>query len=154
MTFKTTISSLILACLCMLAGPALFAQKKPISIDWLTLATTVYETSEETQEGFTYQKPTFNDAILALEGKRVRLTGYMLPLTVDQDLYILSRYSFTECYFCNPNSGKASVIELKLRKDGKRFPLDKTMRWEGTLTLSKDPFGLTFILEDAVVVKG
>jgi hypothetical protein len=44
-------------------------------------------------------------------------------------------------------------VELRLRSDGKHYRLDAPMRWEGVLTLSKDPYELSFVLEDAVPVK-
>lgn len=123
------------------------------AIDWELLATVEYKANDKEKAGFLFRKPTFSDTLESLEGKRVTLAGYMLPLTVDQPLYILSKFSFTECFFCNPASGKETVVELHLRGDGKRYKLDAPMRWEGTLALSKDPYGMSFILEDAVPVE-
>ena len=137
----------------LLMVSAFSSQAQTVTIDWETLATVEYRTSKKEKGGHTFQKPSFSDTLLALEGERVQLAGYMLPLTVDQELYILSKFSFTECFFCNPSSGKESVIELRLRGEGKHYRLDAPMRWEGVLTLSKDPYELSFILTDAVPVK-
>lgn len=136
--------------LCLFSGGS-YAQV--VEIGWPVLATVEYKVSKKSHDKMTFQKPTFSDTLIALEGQRIRLSGYMLPLTVDQPLYILSRFSFTECFFCNPKSGKETVVELHLRGKGKRYQLDDPMTWEGKLSLSKDPYGLSFILEDAIPVE-
>lgn len=124
------------------------------TVDWETLTDISYkEKSSKTVDGFTFQKPLFSKKVSEFEGKRVRVTGYMLPLTVDQHLYILSQFSFTECFFCNPASGKASVLELRIKGKTKRYRLDETLTWEGTLRLVEDPYGLCYVLEEAVEVK-
>lgn len=140
-------------CIAVLLMVTVSSRAQTLSIDWPLLATVEYKESDKEREKMMFRKPKFSDTLQVLEGQRVRLAGYMLPLTVDQPLYILSRFSFTECFFCNPKSGKETVVELHLRKEGKRYQLDEPMVWEGTLSLSKDPYGLSFILEDAIPVK-
>ena len=98
-----------------------------------------------------HQVPRFGPAVKALAGKEVQIKGYMLPLTVDNQLYILSQYPFTECFFCG-GAGKETVIELKLKKEGK-FDIDESTVIRGILRLNDNPLELSYLLEAAEPVK-
>lgn len=93
-------------------------------------------------------EPYFGAIPTSLEGKQVSLQGYMLPLTVDNKLFILSKYPYTECYFCGM-AGKETVVELKLANPNWKFGLDEPVNMAGTLKLVKSGEGLVYMLENA-----
>jgi len=96
--------------------------------------------------------PQFSAELKALDGKEVRIAGFMLPLEAGkkQKRILLTRMPVT-CTFCLPGGGPESVIEVHLRK-----PLDYT--WEGVvlsgrlLLLPDDPSSLFYRLVDAAQV--
>lgn len=92
--------------------------------------------------------PTFDSTAQALAGQRVRITGYMLPLTVENKRYILSRYPYTSCFFCG-GAGKETIIELHLDRP-QAFDIDTRTTVTGTLSLVSDPLAPAYRLEAAV----
>ena len=46
-----------------------------------------------------YWKPQFGPQVLAAEGQDVYITGYVIPVDLDEDFYVLSRYPFANCFF-------------------------------------------------------
>ena len=46
-----------------------------------------------------YWMPKFGESVVASEGKAFYITGYMIPVDVDEDFYVLSRYPFANCFF-------------------------------------------------------
>ena len=59
-----------------------------------------------------YWMPAFGPQVMAAEGKEFFITGYMIPVDVDEDFYVLSRYPFANCFFCG-GAGPESVIDLR-----------------------------------------
>lgn len=96
--------------------------------------------------------PQFSPELKALDGKEVKIAGFMLPLEAGkkQKRILLTRMPVT-CTFCLPGGGPESVIEVHLRK-----PLDYT--WEGVvlggrlMLLPDDPTSLFYRLVDAAQV--
>ena len=121
-----------------------------MSIDWYDLEEVSFAKPESGHKGPVYGAPHFPQTIKNLEGKTLTIQGYMLPLTVDNQLYVLSRYPFTECFFCG-GAGKETVIELKLARE-MHFDLDEEVIIQGKLRLVDDPLQLSFVLEDAIQV--
>ncbi len=93
--------------------------------------------------------PQFSPELKALDGKEVKVAGFMLPLEAGkkQKRILLTRMPVT-CTFCLPGGGPESVIEVHLRK-----PIDYT--WEGVvlsgrlMLLPDDPTSLFYRLVDA-----
>ncbi len=113
-------------------------------LPWSSLADVRFADSPLYKKGGT---PTFGEKVKSLEGQTVILQGYMLPLTVDNKLFILSRYSYTECYFCGM-AGKETVVELKMLDQKWKFDLDEPVKVQGKLRLSYAPDGMAYILEE------
>lgn len=125
--------------------PIIAVSQTPIT--WKTLS----QLELVPKRGGQYEKPRFSDALKALDGQQVTITGYMLPLTVDRDEYILSMRPYTDCYFCG-GGGIETVMELKLQEKGQKFKLDDQLTFTGILRLNSKPYELIFFLENAVVV--
>jgi len=118
-----------------------------VNIDWYTLSHVNFSTPEADHRAPVYGAPSFGDTVKALEGQTVILDGYMLPLTVDNKLYVLSKYPFTECFFCG-GAGKETVVELRLQKE-MRFDIDEPVTIQGQLRLVHDPMEISYQIVDA-----
>lgn len=117
------------------------------TIDWHTLSHVSFASPDPSHRSPVYGKPTFGEPVKAIEGHTVVLHGYMLPLTVDNKQYILSKYPFTECFFCG-GAGKETVVELKLADD-LSFDIDEPVTIQGKLQLVYDPMQISYQIVDA-----
>jgi hypothetical protein len=132
--------------------PFLVKASTPSTIDPKGLNPLPWEVLAETTLDRKY-RPTFAKYLQELDGKRVRMTGYMQPLGEDPDL---SSFLVIEnpvgCWYCEmPELPGIVLIEL---------PMDKTLRptrgvvtVTGKLTLnSKDPENFLYTISNAKVV--
>lgn len=117
------------------------------AIDWQILSHVKFVQEDQSNRDPVYGRPIFEPSVKSLSGKEVIIEGFMLPLTVDNQLYILSRYPFTECFFCG-GGGKETVIELILAEDWE-FDLDEQVTVKGTLVLVDDPLQISYKLVEA-----
>lgn len=138
---KTIRVSLLSLSLCVFFALQANAQTK---INWPLLAKVSYEDPIEESEGV----PVFDEMITVLDSQIVEIEGYMLPLTVDNQRYILSRYPFYNCYFCG-NAGRETVIELHPRENEWEFEIDDKVKIRGKLILVADAQSLIFELVEA-----
>tara|TARA_B100001057_G_scaffold15258_1_gene14463 strand:+ start:1396 stop:1986 length:591 start_codon:yes stop_codon:yes gene_type:complete len=95
-----------------------------------------------------YWKPTFGDIVNGLEGKEVHITGYMIPVDLDEDFYVLSRYPFANCFFCG-GAGPESVIDLRFEgKSPRVYQTDERLTFAGKFRLnSDDVYQMNYILD-------
>lgn len=98
-----------------------------------------------------YWMPAFGPQVMAAEGKEFFITGYMIPVDVDEDFYVLSRYPFANCFFCG-GAGPESVIDLRFPDKSERaYQTDDRLSFRGTLRLNADDvYQMNYILEGAV----
>ena len=98
-----------------------------------------------------YWMPEFGPQVIAAEGKEFHITGYMIPVDVDEDFYVLSRFPFANCFFCG-GAGPESVIDLRFSTREKRtYQTDDRLTFRGTLRLNADDvYQMNYILEGAV----
>lgn len=123
-----------------------------VAVNWEQLGDISFAVKNSHSDDMIWNKPKFGDSLKELDGKQIRISGYMLPLTVDRKEYILSRYHFSECFFCG-NGGPETVMELKLKQEIKKVVLDHPVDFVGTFRLNKTPYELVFVLEEAVLVR-
>ena len=98
-----------------------------------------------------YWKPTFGDIVNGLESKEVHITGYMIPVDLDEDFYVLSRYPFANCFFCG-GAGPESVIDLRfVGKSPRVYQTDERLTFAGKFRLNADDvYQMNYILDGAV----
>ena len=98
-----------------------------------------------------YWMPKFGPQVIAAEGKDFFITGYMIPVDVDEDFYVLSRYPFANCFFCG-GAGPESVIDLRFPgKSERAYQTDERLTFRGTLRLNADDvYQMNYILDGAV----
>lgn len=142
----------ILITLLVLVGIATSVKSQTI-ITWEVMKDVTFEEvfSEEFQ-GY-YQVPKFGKKISSLNGKKVQIRGYIIPVDVIQDYYVLSANPYSSCFFCG-GAGPESVMEVQIvgKHDGLR--MDQIITFEGKLRLNPDDiYQLSYILEDAKVIE-
>ena len=98
-----------------------------------------------------YWMPEFGPQVIGAEGKEFFITGYMIPVDVDEDFYVLSRYPFANCFFCG-GAGPESVIDLRFpNKSERTYQTDDRLTFRGKLRLNADDvYQMNYILEGAV----
>lgn len=121
---------------------------------WSLFAKTKFEAkyNEKAREYFLY--PNFPADLKALVGKEITLEGYHLPIDVEDDAYIiLSKYPFSQCFFCG-GAGPESISEVYFKEKQAKFEPDQYIRIKGKLKLNDaDIEHGNFIIQEAVLIK-
>lgn len=98
----------------------------------------------------------YPEAVGALHGRTVRVTGYLLPLDAHTSprRFLLSALSLAECYYCEP-TGPGTTIDVRAA-ESVRMQTTRRVRIEGRLVLlarrGRYNDGLVYRLDDARVV--
>lgn len=123
-------------------------------LTWQTLEDVSFKDVFIEEMGAYYWKPTFGPKVKALEGKPFYITGYIIPVDVDEDFYVLSRYPYANCFFCG-GAGPESVVDLQFKGKSKRaYQTDERLTFVGTFRLNSDDiYQMNYILKDAVEFK-
>lgn len=102
-------------------------------------------------DGYEIELPKFGSKAIALQGKKIFVKGYLIPLSEsgDNGKYMFSSLPFNSCFFCG-SAGPETVIEL-LPKQKIKFS-DNAIVVEGVLFLNdKDINHHMYMLKDAIV---
>jgi len=139
----------MITCLLVFNKQVALAQVK---VTWSMLSDVKFEDKYNEEVEAYYWYPTFGDAPKAYEGKEIYVSGFMIPVDVSGDFYVLSRYTFDMCFFCG-GAGPESIVELKF-KDGKlprTYKMDERVTFKGVLRLNADDIDhCNYILEGAI----
>ncbi len=136
----------------VLAGLFETAQSQKI-ITWDVLKNVDFDEvwSEEFQAY--YMVPKFGKAIQSLDGKEVQIRGFIIPVDIVQDYYVLSANPYSSCFFCG-QAGPESVMEVQMVKQYDGLRMDQVLTFKGKLRLNVDDiYQLNYILEEAEVVE-
>ena len=97
--------------------------------------------------------PAFAPSIRGLEGNEIQVSGYIIPVDVGQDFYVLSANPNASCFFCG-FGGPESIIELQLVDRSAIYSVDDLLTFKGKLKLNwEDMMHFNYILENATHVK-
>lgn len=121
-------------------------------LSWEILLDAKFKYTYDVEQDIWYNKPTFNDKLKKLEDKEVVVEGFMVPVDVTGDTYVLSAFPYSACFFCGA-AGKESVMEIRMKDDNQRFKMDQMLTFKGTLELVDDVYGLMYLLKDAEVME-
>lgn len=125
------------------------ATAEPVKLSWETLRDVTFKKKWYAEESVYMLYPTFGQSIHKLSGKTVDLTGYILPVDLEANVYVLSAFPYSACFFCG-GAGPESVVSLKFKKTGKKFKTDERRTFRGTFKLNADNiYELNYILADA-----
>lgn len=122
------------------------------TVDWAKLGEVRFVERIDLSSGYLIEKPRFSKAIKALEGKTIEISGYILPLSMADDVYVLSRFPYAACFFCG-GAGLESVMRIWFKDRGNSYRMDQYVRLRGVLTLSDSGEGLIYLLEKAEEVR-
>jgi hypothetical protein len=123
----------------------------PIKITWETLRDVTFKKKWYAEESVYMLYPSFGPNIAKLNSKEVLLTGYVLPIDMETNLYALSAFPFSACFFCG-GAGPESVVGLKFKKTNRKFKTDERHTFKGTLRLNADNiYELNYILENVEI---
>jgi hypothetical protein len=137
--------------LLLLLSTASLAQPAPEG--WGLFAKTKFEAkyNDKSAEYFLY--PVFSPELTAMVGKEVSLEGYYMPIDIEGNAYIiLSKYPYSQCFFCGA-AGPETICEIKFKDKPGKFEMDQFLRVKGKLKLNENDIEHgNFILEEAVMV--
>ena len=122
-------------------------------IDWLMLRD-VYYKSEYKDEVYGYmQIPFFGKGVEDLDNKEVKITGFMLTLSPDEGIFVLSQNPYADCFFCG-YGGPESAIELRLKPGYDSFLMDELVTVTGTLRLNREDVSSgVYVMDNAVAIR-
>ncbi len=129
--------------------PAAYSGAEPIEITWEELMDIRFRLRYYTEVDMEMLAPVFPQALKAIDGKRVTITGFIIPFDEEQELLALSANPFAACFFCG-RASPASVISMYLKNSGKRYKMDDFKKLSGILHLNLDnPNEFYYVLRDA-----
>ncbi len=122
-------------------------------IDWKFLAKVKFEDKYYPEYEAWYLYPVFPEEIKALDGKQVIIKGYMIPMDVEDGMFALSAYPFSNCFFCG-GAGPESVMTIKFKGSHRKYKTDDVVTMVGTLKLNNSNLEeFNYVLENATEVK-
>ena len=100
-----------------------------------------------------YMVPKFSESVKEMDGKEVQIRGFIIPVDIVQDYYVLSANPYSSCFFCG-QAGPESVMEIQMIKKYEGLRTDQVITYKGTLKLNVDDiYQLNYILEDAEIIE-
>jgi hypothetical protein len=124
----------------------------PVKLTWETLRDVTFKKKWYAEESIYMLHPTFGPSIQKLKNQPVVITGYILPVDLDANLYVLSAFPFSACFFCG-GAGPETVMTLNFKKGMRKFKTDERLTFQGTLKLNADDiYQMNYILEGAEIV--
>ena len=100
-----------------------------------------------------YMVPKFSSSVKAMDNKEVQIRGFIMPVDIVQDYYVLSANPYSSCFFCG-QAGPESVMEVQMVKKYEGLRMDQVITFKGKLKLNVDDiYQLNYILEDAEIIE-
>ncbi len=126
--------------------------EEPLKVTWEMLRDVTFKKKWSAEESMFVLYPTFGAKVANLKDKEIVLTGYMIPVDVDANVYVLSANPYSSCFFCG-GAGPESVVQIKFKKSTKRFDTDDRVTVKGKMKLNADDINeLNYILENCDVI--
>ncbi len=126
-----------------------------IDVSWKKLARMDFEERFNDSFNMMIAYPIFHPQVQALNGKPIRIDGYVIPFeeTGNASIVILSAFPFSSCFFCG-GAGPESVMDVQLKKAGRRFTRDDKITFQGKLRLNETDLDyLNYILDEAEILE-
>jgi hypothetical protein len=84
---------------------------------WPVLAKLTYKKEYDELLGIKVDKPVFSSELRALEGKVIRLKGYIIPTDgyKSHKEFVFSAFPYSSCFFCGA-AGPETVLEVMARQ--------------------------------------
>lgn len=106
-------------------------------VSWNTFAQVTFRKEFSETFGFevNVKPPEFSKELMALNGKEIRVKGYVIPVDVELGMYMVSANPFANCFFCG-NAGPETVVELFPTENFPRFSTDQVVIFKGILQIN------------------
>lgn len=120
---------------------------------WKTLAKITYKKEYDDLMGFKIDKPVFSESVRALEGKTIKLKGFIIPTDgyKSHKEFIFSAFPYSMCFFCG-GAGPETVMEVSA-KEPIKYTTDSIIL-QGTLRLNDDDINrLMYKIENVILIK-
>ena len=106
-------------------------------VSWNTFAQVTFHREYSETFGFevNVKPPEFSKELMALNGKEIKVKGYVIPVDVELGMYMVSANPFANCFFCG-NAGPETVVELFPRGKFPRFATDQMVTFTGILQIN------------------
>lgn len=125
--------------------------KAPVKLTWEILRDVTFKKKWYAEESIYMLHPTFGASVQKLKDQQVTITGYILPVDLDANLYVLSAFPFSACFFCG-GAGPETVMTLNFKKNARKFKTDERLTLTGTLKLNADDiYQMNYILDKAEI---
>ena len=108
------------------------------TVSWNTFAQVRFYKEYSETFGFevNVKPPEFSKELLALNGKEIKVKGYVIPIDVELGMYMVSANPFANCFFCG-NAGPETVVELFPNGQFPRFSTDQVVTFKGVLQINQ-----------------
>lgn len=104
-----------------------------LNIAWSVLRDVKYKRKYNEEHEMYFDYPVFGERIQALAGKKVRISGYLIPL--GNKMFALSKNPYAACFFCG-GAGPETVMALVFKKIPNRLNTDDYLTLSGVLHLN------------------
>lgn len=106
-------------------------------VSWNTFAQVTFHKEFSETFGFevNVKPPEFSKELMALNGKEIKVKGYVIPVDVELGMYMVSANPFANCFFCG-NAGPETVVELFPTENFPRFSTDQVVIFKGILQIN------------------
>jgi len=146
---RKTLACLVFTCTLLLS----FAPANPVAVSWDTLQNIPFKDKyiEEVKGYMLF--PTFPSNLKSLDGKQVKVEGYIIPFDKTGAKVALSANPYASCFFCG-KAGPASVMTVNLKVPNKKYRTDNYKSFTGRLRLNENDIKeFYYILDGAEEVK-
>lgn len=124
-----------------------------VKVTWENLKDVKFTEKYNEELGAYIQDPAFGEKVKMLSGKEILISGFVIPLDIKNNIYVLSGNPFASCFFCG-GGGPESVMDMRFVRPPRRYKTDEKVTFRGRLKLNKeDIYSLNYILENAVAVE-
>ena len=106
-------------------------------VGWNTFAQVKFHRQYSETFGFevNVKPPEFSKELMALNGKEIKVKGYVIPVDAELGMYMVSANPFANCFFCG-NAGPETVVELFPNGRFPRFSTDQMVTFKGILQIN------------------
>ena len=119
---------------------------------WEILDDVKFETRYVEEAGGEYFFPVVNNDLKGIIGKSITIKGYYIPVEMEGNAIIISKYPYTSCFFCG-GAGPQSVAAVKVEGKIGEYYLDELITVQGRFSVNAtDVDMLNFIIEDAKII--
>lgn len=142
------LSRTLLFVICLSAAATSYSQT---DVSWSDLMDITFKDIYLESDDMYVYYPLFKEKQKSLDGQEIAITGYIIPIDVELNQYVLSAFPFSACFFCG-NAGPESVMAIYFTSDDRTFKTDERLTLKGMLELNDtDVDELVYVLRNAKV---